>query len=88
MIIKSSPIFKYFLSLLLWFFMVACTSVSHPEKDNTKKPATKSWYLQAKMDLGSAIEMIDDKNGFAISRGRGDFPGKVYKSIFVNSYCY
>ncbi|NOG46641.1 MAG: protein kinase [Calditrichaeota bacterium] len=62
-----------------YLFCNSCTNDISVNKINNLGGQNENWYLQTKTDLGASIKMIDENNGFAISRGRGNIPGIVYK---------
>ncbi|MEW6654413.1 MAG: hypothetical protein AB1394_13255, partial [Bacteroidota bacterium] len=78
---------------LLVFGVCACSN-SYKQNDKTDERQSEVWFMQTSVDLGAKIRMIDEENGFAISRGKGDdVKGKVllfnkgmWKSVFEYGY--
>ncbi len=73
----KQPFLTFLIALM--FLINACNPEKKTGGPTVDVSAGQTWYMQAQMDLGASIKMIDDKNGFAISRGRGDVPGRLYK---------
>lgn len=49
------------------------------KKINLKQSLSGTWYKQANVDLGYRIKMLSVDSGYAVSRGRGNIPGCLYK---------
>lgn len=66
---------KIIVSILLLF--VSCNQNNEINKNGNQ--LNKIWFKQATVELGAKIQMIDENNGFAISRGKGELVrGSVY----------
>ena len=67
--------------LILLMLIAACGTNSDEARrtvSQTEIPET-IWYRQTEVDLGAKVKMLDENTGWAISRGRGEVPGKLLK---------
>ena len=68
------------LAVLLAVLIFANCNKPDKEFSGTSGQQSEVWFKQTSVDLGAKIKMIDEENGFAISRGKGEnVKGKVLK---------
>lgn len=81
------------LALIASLFFVGCKK-NEQKFSSTGDKETEIWFKQNSVDLGAKIKMIDEENGLAISRGKGDeVKGKVLifnsgKWIEISEHAY
>jgi RIO-like serine/threonine protein kinase len=77
---RSNILIKKITATIIVLLIIA--GCRNAEEDYGKIPESKTevWFKQTGVDLGTKIKMIDEENGLAISRGKGeDVKGKVLR---------
>ena len=78
--IKSNALSILLLLLAFSLQFISCSKSDNAiEEEEVADDSTDVWYKQADIELGSKIRMFSSSTGVAVSRGRGNIPGNVYK---------
>lgn len=89
----KTNLFFFAAGIIAALLLVGCEK-SNKEFSNINDQNGEVWFKQTGVDLGAKIKMVDEENGLAISRGKGeDVKGKVLKFQngkwnFVSEHAY
>lgn len=76
---KQENLFYLPIAMLALLLFISCGN-NDPKLVNAVDEKREVWFKQKSVDLGGKIQMLDEGNGLAISRGKGeDVKGKVLK---------